>query len=144
MTEKFRSRQGKLCCNIKNVLSLLYLGCDLNFIILTFFSTFYSSHPALLVATFELMLRPKTKTLKFTAIAIYSIPIKTTTTQFIFIMQKFKNFHYASHSTIKHQNKIKIPPNFQSCYIKKQFKQNFKSRRSREITPFWSLMLIEV
>ena len=51
----------KMVLQHKNVMSLLYFSRDLNFIILTFFSTFYFSHPTLLVATFEIMLRPKHK-----------------------------------------------------------------------------------
>ena len=120
----------------KNVLSLLYLGCDFNFIILAFFSTFYSSHPALLVATFELMLLPKTKTLKFTAIAIYSIPIKTTTTQFIFIMQKFNKFHYASYSKFKHPKQDNNSPKLSIMLYQKQILKS-NQEEEEDTAPFF-------
>ena len=51
---------GKLVLQHKNVLSLLYFSRDLSFIILTFFSTFYFSLPAFLVATFELIVATQT------------------------------------------------------------------------------------
>ena len=69
----FWSQLKNFCCDLKrghdrgfmlqhiNFLSFLYFSLDLSFIILTFFFTLYFSHPALLVATFGLMLRPKHK-----------------------------------------------------------------------------------
>ena len=78
-------------------------------------------------------------------------------------MHKFSNFYYASHSTIKDQNKIKSHPNFQSCYIKDKFKNSNQEKEEeeeeeeeedeeeeeeeeeeKETAPFWSLILIEV
>ena len=129
------SRQGKLSCNLKIVLSLLYLSCDLNFVILTFFSTSYFSHLALLVSIFELMLRHKRSTLNFTTISIYSLPFKTTTTQLIYIMQKFSKFHYASHSAINHQNKNKNSPKLSIMLYQRQI-EKFKSRRKRKLPLF--------
>ena len=79
----------------KNVLSLLYFSCDLNFIILTFFSTFYFSHPALLVATFELMLQPKHK---------YS-----NSQQFQFIQFQSKQLQLNSSSSCKNSTTSTMP-----------------------------------
>ena len=93
-------------------LSLLYFSRDLSFTISTSFSILLFPHPAFLVATFGLVLRPK-----------QSNPIKTTTTQFIFIMQIFnKIIHYASHSKFKHHNKLKFPQTFNHAIKKTKFK----------------------
>ena len=59
------------CCDLKcghdmgldvttfTFLSFLYFSPDLNFTISTFFSILLSPHPAFLVATFGIMLRPE-------------------------------------------------------------------------------------
>ena len=94
------------------------------------------------------MLGPKTKTIKFSTISIYSISLKTTTTQFIFIMQGFDHFYHASYSIVKHQHKIKIPPNLQSCYIKdkisnKDFQSNSnKIKKKKKKLPLFFLSFL--
>ena len=132
---------GNLMLQHKNVIFLLYFCRDLSFIILTFFSTFYFSHPAFLVATFGLMLRPKHK--------------HSNSQQFQFIQ-----FHQNNYNLIHlHHAKIQQLPlciTFK-IYAPKQDKnspklsimlyqrQILKSNQEEEDTaPFWSLMLIEV
>ena len=67
----FWSQPKDFCCDLKcghdmgldvttcSFLSLLYFSRDLNFTVVTFFYNLLFPHPAFLVATFGLMLRPE-------------------------------------------------------------------------------------
>ena len=130
---------GKMVLQHKNVMSLLYFSRDLNFIILTFFSTFYFSHPALLVTTFKLMLRPKHKhsnSQQFQFIQFQSKQLQLNSSLSCQKNSTTSTMHHIQNLSTK--NKIKIPPKFQLCYTKDKFQNQIKKKK--KILPLFALL----
>ena len=124
---------GNFMLQHKNVLSLLYFSCDLSFIILTFFSTFYFLLPAFLVATFELMLQPKHKhsiSQQFQSIQFQSKQLQLNSSS---SCKNFNNFHYASHSKFNHPKQDKNSPKLSIMLYQKEI---LKIKKRRIYCPF--------